>query len=289
MPWFKVLAVALFVLFASVRPAPAQDASPAASPAAAGGDFFGNVDIGGRTLNLECFGAGGPTVVFEAGLGEGVWVWSRVQPAVAAFARACAYDRANVPSGFSDPAPGGPRTAEDAAADLNALLAAAGVPGPYVLVAHAFGGTVARVYAGRYPGEVAGLVLVDATPPDVDPAVPLDDPEAAARFVRGENPERIDLLASGREADEAAVPPVPAVVLSQDPAVAPPGWQAMQAEQARRLGAELEVAAGAGHRIHELQPELVVDAVRRVVEAAREQAAPATPTTGAPTAGTPAP
>jgi hypothetical protein len=102
----------------------AQDASPDASPVAASGDFVGNVDIGGRTLNLECSGTGGPTVVFEASLGDGVWVWSRVQPQVAAFTRACAYDRADVPAGFSDPTSDTVRTAEDVAADLHALLAA---------------------------------------------------------------------------------------------------------------------------------------------------------------------
>jgi len=227
--------------------------------------------------------------VFEAGLGEGAWVWSRVQPAVAAFARACAYDRADVPAGFSDPTSDTVRTAGDAAADLHALLRAAGVPGPYVLVAHAYGGTVARVYAGRYPGEVAGLVLVDATPPELDPTVPLEDPEAYARFVRGENPERFDLLASGREAEAAAAPPVPTVFLTQDPTVAPPGWRAMQEPQVRQLNARVVVAEGAGHRIHELRPELVVDAVRQVVGAARPPAAPATPTTGTPTADVPAP
>ena len=216
-------------------------------------------------------------------------MWSRVQPEVATFARACAYDRADVPAGFSDPTSGAVRTAEDAAADLHALLDAAGVPGPYVLVAHAFGGTVARVYAGRYSGEVAGLVLVDATPPELDPTVPLEDQAAHPRFVRGENPERFDLLASGRQADAAAVPPVPAVFLTQDPAVAPPGWRAMQEPQVRQLNAEVVVAQGTGHRIHELRPELVVEAVRRVVDAARDATNGATPAAGTPTTGTPAP
>jgi len=281
--------VVLLALAGSLLPsrvALAHDATPGASPGAVSGDFVGNVDIGGRTLNLECFGAGGPTVVFEAGLGDNVFVWSRVQPEVAIFARACAYDRANVTTGFSDPTTDAVRTAADAAADLHTLLGAAGVPGPYVLVAHAFGGTVARVYASRYPAEVAGLVLVDVTPPELDPTVPLDDPEAYPRFVRGENPERMDLLTSGQQVAEATVPPVPVVALMQDPTIAPPGWQAMQEEQARQLNARLVVVEGAGHRIHELRPELVVDAVRQVIDAVRDAAtpAPAPPPTGTPAA-----
>ena len=279
-----VLAVALVLaapqLLGAV--ARAQDATPGASPAAspaAGGEFVGNVDIGGRTLNLECSGAGSPTVVLDAGLGEGVWVWSRVQPAVAAFARVCAYDRANVAAGFSDPAPGGPRTAADLAADLDALLVAAGVPGPVVLVGHGFGGSIALVFAGRFPAQVAGLVLVDAPPAAEDPLVPPQpDGTCCERgpFAQGENPERVDLLASEQQAAEAAVPPVPAVVVAQDPTGAPPGWMAYQENQAARLNAQLVVAEGAGHRIHELQPEAVVDAVRQVVEAVRDPANRAT-------------
>jgi len=280
--YLLVLAVALALaapqLLGAV--ARAQDATPAASPAAAGGEFVGNVDVGGRTLNLECSGAGGPTVILEAGLGEGVWVWSRVKPAVAAFTRVCAYDRANVAAGFSDPAPGAARTAEDLAADLRALLRAAGVPGPAVLVGHGFGGSVALVSAGRYPAEVAGLVLVDAPPAAADPAVPpKPDGTCCERgpFAQGANPERVDLLASERQAAESAVPPVPAVVLMQDPAAAPPGWAASQQAQARRLNARLVVAEGTGHRIHELHPAAVVDAVRQVVEAVRDPASWATP------------
>jgi hypothetical protein len=86
-------------------------------------------------------------------------------------------------------------------------------------------------------------------------------------FAHGENPERVDLLKSERLAAESAVPPVPAVVLMQDPTAAPPGWAAYQQAQAARLNARLVVVGGTGHRIHEPQPEAVVDTVREVVEA----------------------
>jgi pimeloyl-ACP methyl ester carboxylesterase len=66
-------------------------------------------------------------------------------------------------SSRSDPVPQ-PQTATDAVADLHALLGAAAIPGPYVLVGHSYGGLVVRLYASTYPGEVAGLVLVDALP-----------------------------------------------------------------------------------------------------------------------------
>jgi pimeloyl-ACP methyl ester carboxylesterase len=50
--------------------------------------------------------------------------------------------------------------------DLHALLGVAGIPAPYVLVGHSVGGLLVRLYAGRYPEEVAGLVLVDSSHPD---------------------------------------------------------------------------------------------------------------------------
>jgi pimeloyl-ACP methyl ester carboxylesterase len=82
-----------------------------------------------------------------------------VQPRVAEFARVCSYDRAGV--GESDPA-STPRTSADVVADLYALLGAAGVPEPYVLVGSSFGSMVIRLFASTYPEEIAGLVLVDA-------------------------------------------------------------------------------------------------------------------------------
>ena len=121
------------------------------------------VDVGGYRLHLACQGDGSPTVVMEAAIGETGLLWSLVQPAVAQTTRACVYDRAGY--GWSDPSPR-PRTAEVMVEELHRLLAAAEVPGPYVLVGHSFGGLLVRLYAARYPQEVAGLVLVDSAHED---------------------------------------------------------------------------------------------------------------------------
>ncbi len=121
------------------------------------------VDVGGYRLYLQCIGAGSPTVVLEAGLGSPSEVWGLVQPGVARFTRVCAYDRAGV--GGSDAGPR-PRTSGTIVAALHTLLRRAGVGGPYVLVGHSIGGFHARLYAHRYPREVAGMVLVDASHPD---------------------------------------------------------------------------------------------------------------------------
>ncbi len=139
------------------------------------GDFAGTVAIeGGRQLYLECHGSGSPTVIFESGLRSrgDIWTWSvegadtGVLPRVTPFTRACIYDRPGTLAHFpyvsrSDPV-AMPRSTGEAAADLHALLGAAGVPGPYVLVGASTGGLIAREYASFYPAEVSGIVLVDA-------------------------------------------------------------------------------------------------------------------------------
>ena len=116
---------------------------------------------GGR-LHLHGIGEAGPTVILDAGIGASSLSWSLVQPMVARFARVYAYDRAGY--GWSEPAEpeDGRRIASRLADELRRLLRAAEVPGPYVLVGHSFGGFVARVYAERWPVEVAGLVMVDS-------------------------------------------------------------------------------------------------------------------------------
>ena len=118
-----------------------------------------SVDIGGRSLNIYCSGTGSPAVIFDTGGNQPGYSWLFVQPQVAKMTRSCWYDRAGY--GWSDPASGA-RTSADVANDLHILLRAAGVPPPYVLVGHSFGGFTVRVYADRYRNETAGLVLVES-------------------------------------------------------------------------------------------------------------------------------
>lgn len=122
-----------------------------------------SVDIGGRNLNLNCSGEGSPTVIFESGGDSPGYTWVNIQPQVAKFTRACWYDRAGY--GWSDPSPQ-PGTGASIASDLHALLTAAGVSPPYILVGASFGGFPVRIFTVRYPEAVAGVVLVDATHED---------------------------------------------------------------------------------------------------------------------------
>src|SRR6266581_6918088 len=120
------------------------------------------VRINKGRMHIYVTGEGTPTVVFESGMGASCLSWTLVQPRVAQFSRAVSYDRAG--HGWSDP-PHGPRTARQIAQELHTLLDATGVPGPYVLVGHSFGGYVNRAFVHLYPNEVVGMVLVDSVHP----------------------------------------------------------------------------------------------------------------------------
>ena len=122
------------------------------------------VDVGGgRRLNLYCRGDGSPTVVFDSGLGDSTVAWALVQPAIAKKTRACSYDRAGL--AFSDAATR-PNDAKNDAEDLHALLHAAHVAPPYILVGHSAAGMAVRVFADHYRDEVVGMVIVDGSHED---------------------------------------------------------------------------------------------------------------------------
>jgi pimeloyl-ACP methyl ester carboxylesterase len=116
--------------------------------------------IDGRQMYIDCRGTGSPSVVFESGYGGGVDDWSEVFDLGVSTPRMCAYDRAGI--GWSDPWMDLERfTPADVVSDLHALLLAANVPPPYVLVGHSLGGLFLPVFAATYPSETAALILVD--------------------------------------------------------------------------------------------------------------------------------
>jgi len=272
--------------------------------AASDGLAYGYADLGDYDLAYLCRGEGTPAVVIEDALGvpaleSGGW-WD-LMAEIAPLTRICVYDRAGL--GLSSQAPAGPRTSQTAVEDLRRLLNAAQVPGPYVLVGHAVGGYHTLLYASQYPGEVAGLVLVNGYHPDQWTAfqalLPAETPGEPARISRlrhlqaepAANIEALDVVASAVQVRQALAagpqPPLsdlPLVVLTRSPhsslapflppEIAAAGgavWQALQADLAglSSNGAH-ERAEGGGHSLHRQEPELVIAAIRQVVEAARE-------------------
>jgi pimeloyl-ACP methyl ester carboxylesterase len=227
----------------------------------------------------------GPAVVLESGFGGTAESWERVQPEVARFARVVAYDRAGLGRSESGPAP---RTAAQIALELRTALRAANIAPPYVLVAHSAGGAYARVFAHLYPGEVAGMVLIDPPQEGLLAWLKVNHPEADAI-----PPARLAQMPAGMRAEWEArdavieelrgawpLPEVPVVLVtsarndeSLAQGVSPEAkavlLEARQRWLARVAGARQIVAERSGHDIPHDEPELVVDAIRQVLAARR--------------------
>jgi pimeloyl-ACP methyl ester carboxylesterase len=121
------------------------------------------VDLGGHRLHVHCSGAGHPVAVIENGFDEFSSDWSLVQTRLSRITRTCTYDRAGY--AWSDPGPK-PRTFDQINMELREALLRLGEQGPFLLVGHSFGGPVVRRFAETYPGDVAGLALVDSVQED---------------------------------------------------------------------------------------------------------------------------
>ena len=121
------------------------------------------VDIGGYKLHIDIKGKGSPAVVMIAGSQAFSFDWSLVTPGISGITQVCTYDRPAL--AWSDPGPM-PRTFDQDIYELHTLLQKSGVKSPYILVGHSLGGIIARLFEKKYPAEVKGLVLVDATSED---------------------------------------------------------------------------------------------------------------------------
>lgn len=271
----------------------------------------GWVDVGGRTLRYSCTGQGSPTVILEAGGRDDSRAWSLVQSGGERSYRVCSYDRANL--GRSDQA-SKPRTYEDAARDLHTLLRNAHIGGPYILVGHSEGGMMVRVFRDLYPTEVVGLVLVDAAHPDMGvrlvaglPPAAKGEPESIKAWrqyltwtadsdgrergnqegmdhrasndqVRGAKPlDDLPLLVISRNPDNsewASLPALPAETNARLRQI----WQDMQRELVGLSTNSTQVIADhAGHMIPAEEPELVIEAIRSLVNEARSRSGEAMP------------
>jgi pimeloyl-ACP methyl ester carboxylesterase len=237
------------------------------------------VDVGGYRLNLHCVGEGAPTVVLDAGAGDSSETWDWVVPGVREFTRVCVYDRAGL--GRSDPGPM-PRTSERIAVELKALLSRAGIRGPYVLAGHSFGGLNMRLYAALHPDEVAGLVLVDATPEDFparEQALRTRDESEklltaksiASPALRAELDAMLASVAAVRAAPQVGADVI--VISAAHPAGSAQFvavWAELQEKMVSRFPhANQVIAEQSGHYIQYDEPDLIVNALRELVFAAR--------------------
>jgi pimeloyl-ACP methyl ester carboxylesterase len=260
--------------------------------------YSGRFPVDGYHLFLRAMGHGFPTVILDSGLGRTSddWLRSGILDQIASFSQVCAYDRAGL--GQSDPLPMPmPRTARQLAVDLATLLQAAQLPSPYILVAHSFGGLIARSFAQAHPAETAGLVLIDAMHEDdastvlalLPSATPgelasLTDYRAAFLETVSLEPEPIDWATSTREMrDIDSVGACPVVVMTAERfELVPPDFPAALVSQLAQNHQALQqhltslssnsrqlIARGCGHVVMQDHPEYIVQAVRELVEQVR--------------------
>jgi pimeloyl-ACP methyl ester carboxylesterase len=261
------------------------------------------VDIGGYRLHLWCTGNGAPAVILDTGLGGSSAGWGFVQPDVARFTRVCSYDRAGM--GYSDPGPS-PRTARRIASELAKLLDRSGIAGPVVLVGASIAGFHVRVFASDHLERAAGLVLVDASHeaeahevPRMARFVPLLSKIGVLRLFGVSFGQRLESLAPSvrqfarattfRTAGYQATADeiihiresvsevrssrrkltIPVVVVTGARG-ADENWRQLQQDltSLSERGC-LMIARQSGHVVSVDQPEIVVDAIRTVVETTR--------------------
>ena len=109
-------------------------------------------------VHYQAGGAGTVTVVFESGHRDDVTAWRNIYPEVAKFAKVIRYDR----EGYGSSEPNTPPTSlKQIATRLHELLQKTNSRPPYILVGHSLGGALVRAFAFLYPGETAGLVMID--------------------------------------------------------------------------------------------------------------------------------
>ncbi|WP_328603164.1 alpha/beta hydrolase [Amycolatopsis sp. NBC_00345] len=160
---------------------------------AAGAPLGTRHEVSGGAMLLHRSGTGGPAVVFLAGGGmSGLYYWN-VHNLVAEFTTSVLYDRLGL--GWSDSVDL-PRSGTQVTDDLHELLRVTAVPGPHVLVGHSLGGLYARLYAKRFPGEVAGLVLLDPTHEDIVGYLPEEKAQRLRDVKTGDvfPPEQLDVM-----------------------------------------------------------------------------------------------
>ena len=240
----------------------------------------------GARVHVRCVGEGDTTVVLIAGFGGDTTGWANVEPAIAARARVCSYDRPG--TGTSDPATA-TATFTTEATDLHDLLRTIGEPGPYVVVGQSFGGAEAVMFAALYADEVSGLALVDASPttwPAALCSVPDDGSEAAATvlgicagFLPTGNSERLDVVAAFAEVSNVvSLGSLPMAVITAVDRELPSGlaasevarlteaWnQGQQSWAALSTTAHVVTVDHTGHHIEIDQPAVVIDEITRLL------------------------
>jgi pimeloyl-ACP methyl ester carboxylesterase len=221
------------------------------------------VEAGGQRQWVQCAGTGGPTILLISGLGADHRMWSSVVDRLAETRRTCIVDR---PGLGSSPDRVGRRTVDAGvqARELRAALAAVGERGPFVLVAHSYGGLIARALVQQDPSSAAALLLLEAVWPGIErdflPSYASPWHEAGTT---------LDIVAGSRAA-RGPLPAIPVLVIvagrpENGASRADAIWRAHQKTAAREANGHLWTARRSGHVVQRDQPGIVIRGVRHLL------------------------
>lgn len=217
-----------------------------------------------------------PVVVFESGLGDGAQAWDGIVGSLPAATRIFRYDR---PGYGTAPTT---RTARDPctiARELRAKLKAGNVPPPYILVGHSLGGQYQYAFSKLYPGDVAGLLLLDATPPGHFSTIRRQLPVLAAQLLHIRKVAFSRTMQREFDAQDKCLATLPAeppafsvrmlVAGNRDPDGGIP-LQNIDRTLARQWSAntgaaKLEIVSGSGHYIQNDKPAVVVKVLNALI------------------------
>ena len=243
------------------------------------------VEVGGDRLVIRCFGDGTPAVVLENGYGLNWTEWEEVIAAVQNETRVCAYDRVSPAA-----------TSSEIVDDLHAMLTTTGLAKPYILAGHSLGGFTMILYAARYPEEVAGIALIESAHPDENarflaalPAASADENRAMSDLRAQFTSTTLDGFDWQTSTDQVravtSLGDIPLIVIEANPDDIS-DWPAIGDDDLKRalnavwheLQAELDglssnsthvIATNSGHMVSQEEPQVVIDAILSLLEAAR--------------------
>ena len=248
--------------------------------------------MGGRRVEIVRMGKGTPTLVLEGGAGDSAGQWNSIIADLAKLTRVVAYSRSGHGASSAATAPGSPHAS---VAELHALLRSLGEKAPVVLAGGSWGGLLARLYASTYPDEVAGLVLVDGSHEAqfvrwgaLNPAFKIIDTvrAMAPRMTPATRADFAQMLAVMESGRVSGMKPLPAalplaVITALKPC--PPEreftcrdpralaiWRELHDEWfARSTNGIHIVSAQTGHEVINDRPQLILQAVKFVLDQAR--------------------
>ncbi len=227
------------------------------------------VTTGGLSQRIICQGSGPFTMVVIPGLEAGVAQWADVLPSLAAKTRTCIYDRPGI-GRSPDRTDRSVTTADRQARELHALLAAAGEPGPYLVLGHSYGGLIGRSFAHDYTPAVAGLLLMEGV-----------DPKGSGSRIWHESGQPIDMVRSRAQAGGLTQLDAPLLVLSAsdpgrdhlggpsygDSPASIASWRRQQSSALGLSANSMQVIAHAGHVVQQDNPKAVIAAVSALLDA----------------------